>query len=137
VKFVFPVHCEYRGGNRALGRHGKHFWIEDGHIGHGGLRLTHSLPMTDVASVDVAEREVGGSQVGSLLATGATGGGFFTHDAEQVTDITVRTKDGQSAIWVVDQRGADWVRERLTPVLQGYGVPFYDDLPPGERADCP
>ena len=58
VTISFPVDCKYVGGHDALGRHGRHFRIEQGRIGHGELRLTHSIPLTEVASVEVAQREV-------------------------------------------------------------------------------
>jgi hypothetical protein len=134
VKIVFPVACEYHGGNKELGSHGRHFWIENGLVGHGELRLTHGVPLGDVTSVEVTEREEGGEQVGTLLAVGAAGGGYFSHEPKQVTDIVVRTKDGQAAAWVVEQRGADWVREKLTPVLRQLGIPYDEDLPPADRA---
>lgn len=54
-----------------------------------------------------------------------------------MTDITVRTKDGQAALWVVEGRQADWVRERLTPVLKQAHIPYYDDVPPEDRATYP
>ncbi len=133
VKIGFPVACEYHGGNKELGSHGRHFWIEGGLVGHGELRLTHGIPLADVTSVEVTEREEGGEQVGTLLAVGVAGGGYFSHDPKQVTDVVVRTKDGQAAAWVVEQRGADWVREKLTPVLRQVGIPYYEDLPPSGR----
>jgi hypothetical protein len=125
---TFPIHCQYCGGHRALGEHGRHLWIENGRIGHGEFHLTRSIPLSEVASVEVAERAVGGGEIGTLVAVGAVGGGFFKHEAVQVTDVLVRTKDGQQPVWEVDHRGADWVRRRLANALHESGVPFYDEL---------
>jgi len=130
----FPVTCEYRGGNPGLGRHGRHLWIEDGKIGHGELSLTHSIPLVSVTSVDVSEREFGGTEAQTLMAFGAQP--VVTKHAskpKQVTDITVRTRDGYEALWTVEQRGADWVQKRLTPALQQARIPYYADLPPSGR----
>jgi hypothetical protein len=134
---TFPIHCEYRGGNQALGNHGRHLWVEGGRIGHGEFHLAHSLPLSEVASVEVSDRAVGGDEMGTLVALGALGGGFFKHDSVQVTDVLVRTKDGQEAAWEVEHRGADWVRGKLAGVLHESGVPFYDELLPDQRSDPP
>jgi hypothetical protein len=134
VKIGFPVTCEYRGGNPELGRHGRHLWIEDGKIGHGELSLTHAISLASVTSVDVTEREFGGTEAQTLMAFGAQP--VVTKHAskpKQVTDITVRTRDGCEALWIVEQRGADWVHKRLTPALQQARIPYYADLPPSER----
>ena len=141
------VRCHYRGGHRLLGSHGVHLWIKDGRIGHGQLRLTHSIPLSDVASVDVKERREGGSEGKILLAEGlaqslgpgafGAGRGSRASPPKVVTDVTVRTKDGQDALWVVDDRGGAWVRDRLTSILRDHRIPYYDDLPPGERATRP
>jgi hypothetical protein len=135
VKIGFPVACEYRGGNTALGQRGRHLWIQDGRIGHGELTLSHSLPMAEVASIEVAERGTGGTQAGTLAAPGLLPGRNFPKAGpKQFTDVTVHTRDGQAALWIVEQRGEEWVRDKLAPALHEAGVPFYDELPPSERA---
>lgn len=143
----FPVRCHYRGGHRVLGRHGVHLWIKDGRLGYGQLRLTHSISLSDVSSVDIEERQEGGSEGKILMAQGLAqglGSGVFgggrgsqASSPRVVTDVTVRTKDSQDALWVVEDRGGEWVRERLTRVLRAHRIPFYDDLPPSERATYP
>lgn len=143
----FPVKCHYRGGQRALGSHGVHLWIKDGSLGYGQLRLTHSIPLSEVSSVDVKERQVGGSEekilmthgLAQSLGPGAFGGGRGSRASSPkvVTDVTVRTKDGQDALWVVEDRGGERVRARLTGVLREYRIPYYDDLSPGERSTYP
>ena len=65
------------------------------------------------------------------------GGGSRASSPKVVTDVTVRTKDGQDARRVVEDRGAEWVRGRLTRVLLEHRIPYYDDLPPGDRSTCP
>jgi hypothetical protein len=52
----FPAKCDYEGGIAALGKHGKHLWIEDGRIGHGELKLTHGISLSDVSGVEILER---------------------------------------------------------------------------------
>jgi hypothetical protein len=126
----------YRGGNTSLDGHGRHLWIEDGKIGHGELKLTHSIPIADVESVEVVERDYGGSEASTLIVQGqiGTGKGHPATAPKQLTDITVRTKDHQEALWVVEGKSQQWVRGKLAPILQAAGVPFYDDLPPSQRA---
>jgi hypothetical protein len=108
--------------------------IEDGKIGHGELSLTHAISLATVTSVNVTERGFGGTEAQTLMAFGAQP--VVTKHAskpKQVTDITVRTRDGCEALWIVEQRGADWVQKRLTPALQQSRIPYYADLPPSER----
>jgi len=137
VTIGFPVKCVYRGGHTGLGRHGKHFRIEDGKIGYGEFSLSHSLPLSAVASVEVTEQSFGGSEATTLLSVGTVERGntrgFPASPPKQVTLITVRTKDGQEPLWEVEHRGADWVRDRLTPVLSRAGISSYGDLPPRDR----
>jgi hypothetical protein len=139
VKIGFPVTCHYRGGHTSLGKHGAHLWISRGQIGYGELKLTHGLPLGDVASVDVKEREFGGSDArafsaaGPGLRAGSGRGGPPASRPKVMTDINVRTKDGQDALWVVEGRRGDWVRTRLTPALEHAHIPYYDDLPPEDR----
>ena len=38
-------------------------------------------------------------------------------------------------MWEVDNRDADWVRERLGPALAQARIPYYDDLPPALRTE--
>lgn len=62
VRISFPVKCEYHGDLSELGAHGRNFWIENDQIGHGQVGLAHSMSLSEVASTEVAEREVGGSE---------------------------------------------------------------------------
>jgi hypothetical protein len=137
VTIGFPVKCIYRGGHTELGHHGKHFRIEDGKLGYGEFSLSHSIPLHAVTSVEVTEEEFGGSEAQTLLSLGTVkkGGtrGTPASDPRQVTLITVRTKDGQDPVWEVEHKGADWVRERLSPVLGNAGIRYYEDLSPEER----
>lgn len=132
MKIGSPVDCTYQGGNTTLGRRGSNLWIEDGKIGHGAFRMKYAIALSTVASVDVTERLTGevSVRVQPLPGTGAD-----RRAPVPVTDITVRTRDGEVARWLVRGRGAEWVRRRLAPVLQESLIPFYDDLPPGDRSD--
>jgi hypothetical protein len=131
VRIGFPVDCTYHGGNKALGKHGKHFWIEDGKVGHGELGLTHGIPLGDVASIEVTERSYGGSEVQVLVAPGLPVGRRVRGAApKQETDIVVWSKDGQQATWVVERRGAAWVRKKLATAMHAAGIPFHEDVLP-------
>jgi hypothetical protein len=125
------VTCKYVGGNADLGKHGHGFRIEGDRLGHGESHLSHSIPLTDVASVTISQRgtaEPPGS--GPLLAAG--GGGPFglggvgiQHvKAKITTDLTVRTVDGQVAHWVIEQRGGAWVQAKVSEVLRRHGIPL-------------
>jgi len=82
--------------------------------------------------VDVTERVDATPTVGVV---GAVTRGAGRRPAGATTDITVRTRDGQSARRVVVGHGAAWVRERLEPGLSAALIPFFDELPPDERSD--
>jgi hypothetical protein len=133
IKIGFPVKCEYRGGNEQLGRHGRRFRIQDGKVGHGTFGLSHAIPLSDVGSVEVTERQVGGKEAQTLMAFGTRPRNQPGSPPKQITDLTIRTRDGQQARWVVEQRSADWVRKRLTPALRHARIPYYDELPPRAR----
>jgi hypothetical protein len=136
VKITLPVQCTYRGGHTALGKHGRHFWIKDGRVGYGEFHMTHSIPLSDVARVEVAERQLPGSEARTLMTAGnpmGYRGGPHARAPKQVTDIVVWTEDGQAAFWIVEDRSGEWVRDRLRTVLHGAGIPFHEDLPPTLR----
>jgi hypothetical protein len=131
VHIGFPVDCKYIGGNSNLGSHGHGFRIEGDRLGYGEFDLSHSIPLTDVAAVTISQRGTaapGGS--GPLLAVGAPGlnglgsGGFLSQAAKITTDLIVRTRDGQEAHWVVEQRGGAWVQEKLGDLLHNLGIPL-------------
>jgi hypothetical protein len=133
-KIRFPVKCEYRGGIVALGKHGKHFWIQDSKVGHGEFSLSHSIPLRQVASVEVTDRVFGGTDVQIRAMPGLPLNRQVRGAAQKhVTEVVVRTSDSQEGLWTVDNRSADWVRDHLRPALSEAGVPFYDDLLPDQR----
>lgn len=131
VHIGFPVDCKYVGGNTDLGKHGHSFRIEGDRLGHGELRLSHSIPLTDVASVTIAQRGTeeppGG---GPLLAVGGGGpyglGGVGIQHAKAkiTTDLMVRTVDGQEAHWIIEQRGGAWLQAKLSDVLRSHRIPL-------------
>ncbi len=131
------VENTYRGGHASLGTHGRHFRLEDGRLGFGEFKLTHGIPLSDVGSIEVTKEQFGGSEAQTLLSMGtvklgSTRGSPGSEPA-QVTLVTVCTREGQEPVWEVEDRGADWVRERLTPVLRRAGVRHYDGPSPQER----
>ena len=105
-------------------------------MGYGELHLTHSIPLSEVASVEVTERQLPGSDAQTLMTMGnplGYRGGAHARAAKQLTDIVVWTEDGQGGFWTVEDRSGEWVRDRLRTVLHDAGIPFHDDLPPSER----
>jgi hypothetical protein len=128
-KSPFPVKCEYYGGLEALGTHGRHFWIENGRLGHGNLRLTHGIPLADVLSVEVSEREGGGSEGDTFTLTALRGAslGISPTDPFVITDIKVHTKTGTSGLWFVEKKDASWVRSKLNAALQEASIPYYNE----------
>ena len=135
ASFAFPVRCRYLGGHRTLGNRGRHLWVKKGMIGHGLFHPAHCIPLSEVTSVEVSERQFGGSTNRLVYSAGLrTRPGAFRHPPLQITDVVVRTMDGQEAAWEIDRRGADWVRGKLARVLAENGVPFHDELPPDRRS---
>jgi hypothetical protein len=129
AKIGFPAKCDYKGGIAALGKHGKHLWLKDGELGVGEFTPTHSIPLGIVAGVEVNERRVGGSDEQTLDASGVSSlgiayrpGGRPASEPRQITEISVTTKDGQKGLWVVEHRGAGWVRGKLAPALSEAGI---------------
>jgi len=125
------VTCKYIGGNSALGKHGHGFRIEGDRLGHGESHLSHSIPLTDVASVTISQRgtaEPAGD--GPLLAAGGggpygLGGVGIQHGKPKITtDLAVKTKDGQEARWVIEQRGGAWVQAKVADVLRMHRIPL-------------
>ncbi len=138
VSITFPIHCRYLGGHRALGGGGRHLWIGSGRIGHGAFRLTRSIPLAEVTSVEVSEREIGGASPKLVYGVGIrTRSWGFSHPPKQVTDVVLRTKDGQEAVWEVVRRGEAWVRHRLSVAIHENGLLFYDELRPDQRIHRP
>ncbi len=123
VRIGFPVACVYRGGIKELGTHGRHLWIEDGRIGHGHLSCSHGIPLNSVSGVEIMEQGTRGSQGRFMLAQGVYGVRRTpTVKPKQFTEVTVRTKDGQTGLWVIKRRGDEWVQGKLAPVLQEAGI---------------
>ena len=138
VRIGPPVRCHYRGGTAALGKHGRHLWIRDGKIGHGEVTLTHGIPLSEVKSVEVSERSFGETDVQIRAMPGLPLNRHVQGAAPKlVTDVVVRTADGHDALWTIENRSSDWVRDRLRPALTEAGIPFYDDLRPDQRQNVP
>jgi len=124
VGIGFPARCRYRGGNRSLGAHGRQLWIKDGRIGHGRLRLSHSIPIETVERIELSERAIEGVVPRPVLAQGLAGSGRRSAKGERktFTDIFVHTADGETALWVVEQRDADRARRKLSTILDEYRI---------------
>jgi hypothetical protein len=126
VRIGFPTKCTYRGGNRSLGAHGRQLWIKGGRIGFGRFRLSRSIPIETVQHVEISERLIEGvARSGPTFVVARSTGGLpgtgwgSANEANKVfTDISVHTTNGQTALWVVEGRNAEWVRRRLEPALE-------------------
>jgi hypothetical protein len=133
-KIKFPVKCDYRGGISGLGKHGRHFWIQDRKVGHGKFSLTHSIPLSEVHSVEVTERVFGQTEVQIRAMPGLPLDRHVRGTApKHITDVVVRTVDGHEGLWTIENRSSDWVRDRLRPALSDAGIPLYGDLLPDQR----
>jgi hypothetical protein len=128
IRIGFPVKCRYRGGNRSLGAHGRQLLIKDGQIGYGQFRLSRSIPIETVQRVEISERVIEGvapsgptyvleRSASARQGLPASGRRSAKGASKIFTDITVHTTDGQTALWVVEQRNADWLRRKLGPIL--------------------
>ena len=126
MRIGFPVKCRYRGGNRSLGPHGRQLWIKDGRIGYGQFLLSRGIPIESVQRVAVSERSIEGVERQIVLAQGLRPSGRRTPKSRTkiFSDISVSTSDGQSALWVVERRSAEWVRRKLGPVLSERQIPL-------------
>jgi hypothetical protein len=132
VHIGFPTTCRYTGGHLDLGDHGYGLRIEDGRIGHGGMHLTHSIPLGEVTGVTIAQRGNNsgtsdwepGVAFGLVDAWTVAGFGEARHHQKLTTDISVRTRGGQVAHWLVHEQGGGWVQQWLAPVLKAAGIPL-------------
>jgi hypothetical protein len=130
IHIGIPINCKYVGGNADLGERGHGFWIEGGRFGHGEFHLSHSIPLTDVTAVTIAQRGTAEpASNGPLLAAGGGvyglgGVGGRAAKPKITTDLIVRTSDGQEARWIVEQRGGDWVQAKLADLLRDLGIPL-------------
>jgi hypothetical protein len=131
VHIGFPVGCRYVGGNTALGDHGHGLRIQGDRLGHGEFHLTHSIPLADVTGVTIAQRGAEESPAAGPLVVQGSGspfglGGVGIHHAPMkiTTDVTVRTRDGQEAHWVVEQKGGAWLQDELAGPLRARGIPL-------------
>ena len=132
MRIGFPTKCRYRGGNRSLGGHGRQLWIKNGRIGYGRFRLSRSIPIETVQHVEISERLIEGvARSGPTFVVArstsglpGTGWGSAKGDSKVFTDVSVYTTDGQTALWVIEQRDADWVRRKLAPILEKSRIPL-------------
>ena len=131
VHIGFQVDCKYVGGNTDLGKHGHGFRIEGDRLGHGEFHLSHSIPLSDVASVTIAQRGTAEPPGGGPLFAAGGGGpyglggvGIQHPKAKITTDLTVKTVDGQEAHWIIEQRGGAWVQAKLADVLRRRRIPL-------------
>jgi hypothetical protein len=72
--------------------------------------------------VEISERVVEGVAPRPVLAEGLPASGRRSPKGARkiFTDISVHTTDGQTALWVVEQRSTEWVRRKLNPILDEY-----------------
>ncbi len=126
ARIAFPVWCVYRGGHRALGAQGRNLWIADGRIGTGLDGLRHAVPLTEVDRVGISDRRVNDGRPGmAQFVADPPRSSFGGTEVRQLTDVVVRTVDGQEARWLVHHRDAAWVRARLAPALRAAGVALH------------
>ena len=132
VRIGFPARCRYKGANRSLGAHGRQLWIKDGQIGYGRFRFSGSIPIETVQRVEISDRVIEGVAPSGPTYVWRPGlaqdlpasGRRSAKGAKVFTDISIHTTDGQTALWVVEQRSAEWVRRKLAPILARSRIPL-------------
>ena len=85
------------------------------------------VPLSEVASIDVAGGQVAVSKIPAVLMFGILGG-LAAKSAKDQTTLGVKCRDGETAWYVVDQ-SASWLRAKITPFLRRAGIPFHDEEP--------
>jgi hypothetical protein len=83
------------------------------------------IPMRTVTSIQITGLQVAKSRVGPVLAFGVLGLGAkaTTHN----TTVVVRTEDGETVFFSIDNQVPDQVRAVLIPLLNHLKVPMYED----------
>ena len=81
--------------------------------------MSHAIPIETVQRIEVVERVVEGRKVSHIQ-----GRRYAEPVIEVSTDISVHTTDGQTALWIVEQRSADWVRGKLAPIQEKSRIPL-------------
>jgi hypothetical protein len=86
------------------------------------------IPMETVASIEVTGRQVARSKVGPVLIFGLYG--LAAKGSMDETTVAVRTKDGETIYFAINNQRPEMVRTLISPVLKLVNVPFHDEVPP-------
>jgi hypothetical protein len=94
-----------------------------------------SIPLDEVASVDVADGTVSKSKVGATLAFGVLGATGSRGTKTEVS-VVAHLKSGATAYFLIpdSKEGRLAVRAKAGPILQRRRIPFADQLPASETA---
>jgi hypothetical protein len=73
-------------------------------------------------------RQVGKSKLGPVLVFGLLG--LAARGSKDETTVVVRTKDGETIYYSIDQQRPETVHAAVAPVLKLANVPFHDEVLP-------
>jgi hypothetical protein len=111
-------------------------WLSETAIGLGDINLASiSIPLDEVASVDIADGTVSKSKVGATLAFGVLGATGSRGTKTEVS-VVAHLKSGATAYFVIPdaKEGRLAVRAKAGPILQRHRIPFADQLSASESA---
>lgn len=120
-------YAQYLGGHTALGkkRNGNILFTPEG-VGIGTWNPKHAfIKWSDVESIQIDGESVGKSKVGAVLAFGVLG--LAAKGSKNQTAVTVYTKDGQTAYYLIDKVNHVGVLAKVKPLLKDVGVPTHDE----------
>jgi hypothetical protein len=131
VKRVGFPYGKYQGGHSRLGQpRTGNLWLTSEAIGLGTKRPKGAvIPLGEIASIEIGGQQVRKSKAGAVAAFGVLG--LAAKGEATVAVVTVRTKDGETAYYTIENQLAVTVRGRMSPILEAARIPFAEeDLPP-------
>jgi hypothetical protein len=111
-------------------------WLSETAIGLGDMNRTRiSIPLDEIASVEVADGSVSKSKVAATLAFGVLGATGSRGTKTEVS-VVAHLKSGATGYFLIpdSKEGRLSVRAKAGPILHRQGIPFTDQLPVPETA---
>lgn len=131
---VSYAYGQYLGGHSGLGKkRARNLIFTDQGVGLGTFNPKNAfLAWSDIASIEIAGETASKSKVGAVLVFGVLG--LAAKGSKKQTVVTVRTKDGQIAYYLIDKASHTDVLGRVVPLLRSAGVPLYSEVQPADSA---
>lgn len=125
----FP-YGKYQGGHSRLGQpRTGNLWLTSEAIGLGTKRPKAAVvPLSAIASVEVGGQQVRKSKAGAVAAFGVLG--LAAKGEATIAVVTVRSKDGETAYYRIENQLAVAVRGRMAPILEAAGIPLVGEESP-------